>query len=117
MIKTQIETLTSDDGDPLSIADNIILYHSSVLDKKLLQPQSLDLIITSPPYSVGIDYNSNVDSENYEEYLKFSAQWIVNCYFWAKDEARFCLNIPLDKNKGGQQTVGADLTRIAKEVG
>jgi site-specific DNA-methyltransferase (adenine-specific) len=27
------------------------------------------------------------------------------------------LNIPLDKNKGGQQSVGADITRIAKEVG
>lgn len=28
-----------------------------------------------------------------------------------------CLNIPLDKNKGGQQSVGADFTQIAKGVG
>jgi len=30
---------------------------------------------------------------------------------------RFCLNIPLDKNKGGQQSVYADITTIAKRVG
>ena len=28
-----------------------------------------------------------------------------------------CLNIPLDKNKGGQQSMGADITTIAKAVG
>jgi site-specific DNA-methyltransferase (adenine-specific) len=34
-----------------------------------------------------------------------------------KDDGRFCLNIPLDKNKGGQQSVCADITTIAKQVG
>src|SRR3989338_10941915 len=28
-----------------------------------------------------------------------------------------CLNIPLDINKGGQQSVGADITSIAKKIG
>lgn len=27
------------------------------------------------------------------------------------------MNIPLDKNKGGQKAVGADLTKIAQEIG
>ncbi len=96
---------------------NIMLYNDSVLNKQLLQPQSLDLIITSPPYNVGIEYNSNADSNDYKEYLEFCKIWLKNCYFWAKNGARFCLNIPLDKNKGGQQSVGADLTQIAKKVG
>lgn len=96
---------------------NTILHNDSVLNKKLLKPQTLDLIITSPPYNVGIEYNSNVDSEDYKEYLGFSKQWIENCYFWAKDSARLCLNIPLDKNKGGQQSVGADITTLAKKIG
>jgi site-specific DNA-methyltransferase (adenine-specific) len=34
-----------------------------------------------------------------------------------KNDGRFCLNIPLDKNKGGQQSVCADITTIAKNVG
>src|SRR5690606_24373550 len=35
----------------------------------------------------------------------------------SKDGARFFLNVPLDKNKGGRQSVGADFTIIAKELG
>lgn len=96
---------------------NIRLYNASCLDVNILNKESVDLIITSPPYNVGINYNSNEDSNEYEEYLQFSRQWIYNCYIWAKDTARFCLNIPLDKNKGGQQSVGADLITLAKEIG
>ena len=39
------------------------------------------------------------------------------CYELAKNDGRFCLNIPLDKNKGGHQSVYADITRAAKQVG
>ncbi|WP_066388633.1 DNA-methyltransferase [Helicobacter himalayensis] len=97
--------------------ENTTLLFDSVLHKKLLSPQSLDLIITSPPYNVGIEYNSSADSNDYKHYLAFTQKWLRNCYFWAKDGARFCLNIPLDKNKGGQQSVGADITTLAKKVG
>lgn len=96
---------------------NISLYENSVLDSLLLAPQSVDLIITSPPYNVGIEYNSNDDTHEYESYLAFCEKWLKNCYLWAKDGARFCLNIPLDKNKGGQQSVGADITTLAKKIG
>lgn len=100
-----------------SYQNDILLFHDSILNNRLLAKQSLDLIITSPPYNVGIEYNSNADSNDYKEYLEFCKIWLKNCYFWAKNGARFCLNIPLDKNKGGQQSVGADLTQIAKKVG
>lgn len=96
---------------------NISLYENSALDSLLLAPQSVDLIITSPPYNVGIEYNSNDDTHEYESYLAFCEKWLKNCYLWAKDGARFCLNIPLDKNKGGQQSVGADITTLAKKIG
>ena len=49
--------------------------------------------------------------------LRFSKRWMKRCYGWLRDDGRFCLNIPLDKNKDGQQSVGADLTTIAKECG
>ncbi len=99
------------------IYNNITLYNDSALNQAVLESKSLDLIITSPPYNVGIEYNSSMDSNDYKEYLEFSREWIENCYFWAKEGARFCLNIPLDKNKGGQQSVGADITSIAKKAG
>ena len=54
---------------------------------------------------------------DYESYLNFTTKWLTNTYNWTKDTGRLCLNIPLDKNKNGQQSVGADITNIAKQVG
>jgi site-specific DNA-methyltransferase (adenine-specific) len=79
--------------------------------------KSVDLIVTSPPYNVDIDYNSNDDSLSYAEYLQFSTKWLARCYEMAKDDGRLCLNIPLDKNKGGMNPVYADLLKVAKDVG
>ena len=78
---------------------------------------SVDLIVTSPPYNVDIHYNSNGDNLSYEDYLEFTQKWITKCFELAKNEGRFLLNIPLDKNKGGQKSVGADITKIAKDIG
>lgn len=96
---------------------NISLIHGNSLDLNLFKKEFIDLIVTSPPYNVGIEYNSNNDELSYEKYLEFSAQWMRNCYQWSKKQARFLLNIPLDKNKGGHRSVGSDLTRIAQDVG
>jgi len=93
------------------------LIHGDVLNNNLFTEEFIDLIVTSPPYNVGIDYNSNDDELSYEEYLIFSEKWMKNCYNWSKTQARFCLNIPLDKNKGGHRPVGSDLTKIAQRTG
>nr|WP_233707506.1 site-specific DNA-methyltransferase [Helicobacter bizzozeronii] len=93
------------------------LHQASVLDGTLLPQESLDCTITSPPYNVGIGYNTNNDNQNYQEYLDFSVAWLENVYKWSKKSGRLCLNIPLDKNKNGQQSVGADLISLAKKVG
>ncbi len=96
---------------------HIIIHKSDILKIKKIKPSSIDLIVTSPPYNVDIHYNSNKDDMSYSRYLKFTEQWLKKCYDLAKDDGRFCLNIPLDKNKGGQQSVCADITTIAKKVG
>jgi site-specific DNA-methyltransferase (adenine-specific) len=97
--------------------NNTLLFNNDVLNNTLFNKQFIDLIVTSPPYNVGIEYNSNDDELNYEQYLNFSERWMKNCYDWSKTQARFCLNIPLDKNKNGNRSVGADLTKIAQKVG
>lgn len=96
---------------------NILLVKSDVLDENLFKKEFIDLIVTSPPYNVDIKYNSHKDNLTYDEYLEFSEKWMRNCYKWSKPQARFLLNCPLDKNKGGQQSVGADLTLLAKKIG
>lgn len=98
-------------------ADNILLYQDDILTTCAIAPNSIDLIVTSPPYNVDIQYNSHQDDITYPEYLDFTRLWLSRCFEFLKEDGRFCLNIPLDKNKGGQQSVGADVTTIAKQIG
>jgi site-specific DNA-methyltransferase (adenine-specific) len=93
------------------------IIHGNVLTTRQIAAGTVDLLVTSPPYNVDIPYTSHDDRLSYDDYLAFSIKWMGRCYRWLAKSGRFCLNIPLDKNKGGQQSVGADLTTIAKEAG
>ena len=97
--------------------NNAYVIHGDTLTTRLIKDDSIDLIVTSPPYNLDISYKSCNDGMPYEEYLRFSENWLKRAYTWLKPDGRMCLNIPLDKNKGGQQSVGADITTIAKKVG
>jgi site-specific DNA-methyltransferase (adenine-specific) len=49
------------------------LKNKSASDENSIAKETIDLIITSPPYNVGKDYGlKEEDSLTYEEYLKFS---------------------------------------------
>jgi site-specific DNA-methyltransferase (adenine-specific) len=93
------------------------LYRGDVLYPHTFTEEFIDLVVTSPPYNVDIQYSSNNDDLSYEEYLDFTRKWIANVFSWTKNQGRFLLNIPLDKNKGGQKSVGADITTIAQQIG
>ncbi len=97
--------------------NKISIYNEDVLKRDLFSKNSFDLTVTSPPYNVGIEYNSNDDTINYDDYLQWSKEWLDNLLYWTKETGRLCLNIPLDTNKGGKKSVGSDITQIAKEVG
>jgi site-specific DNA-methyltransferase (adenine-specific) len=97
--------------------DNITIYNADLLTTNAVPKDSVDLIVTSPPYNVDIAYNSHDDKLEYSHYLEFTRKWIAKCFTLAKPDGRFCLNMPLDKNKGGQQSVCADITTVAKNAG
>jgi site-specific DNA-methyltransferase (adenine-specific) len=102
---------------PYFKADSITIFKDDILKIDAIGSETIDLIITSPPYCVGIKYENYNDNIPYEEYLEFSEKWLAKCYDLAKADGRLSLNIPLDKNKGGQQSVYADVATIAKRVG
>lgn len=102
---------------PYFSRENIKIYKDDILKISSIPSLSIDLIITSPPYNIDIHYNLHADDLLYDKYLEFTRKWLRKCYKLAKEDGRFCLNIPLDKNKGGQQSVCADITTIAKSVG
>lgn len=97
--------------------DNATIVCDDMLTTKKIRPESIDLIVTSPPYNLDIDYKSHDDKLEYQEYLKFTKRWLKKSLSLLKSDGRMCLNIPLDTNKGGHRSIGADITTIAKEVG
>jgi site-specific DNA-methyltransferase (adenine-specific) len=97
--------------------NDITIYHDDFITSSALQDESIDLIVTSPPYNVGIEYSTHDDAKEYDHYLNFSERWLKQAYRVARTDGRLCMNIPLDKNKGGQQSVCADVTKIAKDLG
>ena len=83
-----------------------------------LNKNSVDLIVTSPPYNVGKKYSSaDKDSLNYKNYMEFTKKWLACCYEWTKTTGRLCVNVPLDKNKNGKQPFAADVTEMAMRLG
>ncbi|MEM3371750.1 MAG: site-specific DNA-methyltransferase [Candidatus Korarchaeum sp.] len=100
---------------------NIKIYCGDFLKIDVIEPDSVDLIVTSPPYNVDMDYEGYEDDVPYEKYLEFTEKWLTKAYDLLKPDGRLCLNIPLDKSRGrseeGFQSVYADVTSIAKRVG
>lgn len=77
----------------------------------------VDLTVTSPPYNVDINYEASEDALSPEAYEAFSKEWLTELFRITKSTGRLCLNIPLDKNKGGMTPVYANFLAITKEVG
>ncbi len=102
---------------PFLRSGRIVIHNADALTTRAVAEGSVDLVVTSPPYNVGIEYGRHDDALSYREYLSFSRRWLARSLDWLGLGGRLCLNVPLDKNKGGQQSVGADLTTIAKELG
>jgi site-specific DNA-methyltransferase (adenine-specific) len=102
---------------PFFKTDLTRIYEDDILKTNAISNNSIDLIVTSPPYGVDIKYKNYDDGIPYREYLRFTKKWLARCYKFAKKDGRLCLNIPLDKNKGGQHSIYADILAIAKKVG
>jgi site-specific DNA-methyltransferase (adenine-specific) len=112
-----IQAPNQGNGHPYFRLNNLLIYQADFLKVTSIAPRSVDLIVTSPPYNVDIKYNCYDDEITYDMYLEFTQAWLDKAYGLLRDDGRLCLNIPLDKNKGGQQSVYSDIVSITKKIG
>ena len=87
---------------------------------KTLPEGSIDLICTSPPYGVNINYDVHNDDMTIEEYLEFSEKWLTEAYRVMKDDGRIALNIPYEINrqdKGGRIFFISEVYQVMKKIG
>ena len=87
---------------------------------KEMPANSIDLMVTSPPYGVGIAYDSFDDDINFEAYKEFSREWLSEAFRVLKPDGRLALNIPYEINrqeKGGRIFMVAELWNILASIG
>ena len=80
----------------------------------------IDLLVTSPPYNVGIDYDTHIDNQSMEDYWKFTEDWLTQALRVIKDDGRVAINIPYEINvqdRGGRVLFMSEFWSVMKKVG
>lgn len=71
---------------------NSVLYNGDCIEEmRKLENKSVDLIVTSPPYWKGFEYEAYFNS--YKQYLDWCAIWLKECKRVLKDNGTFYLNV------------------------
>lgn len=87
---------------------------------KHIQKNSVDFIVTSPPYWNLRDYGYKGQigyRQSYKEYLKSMKKVVLECYKVLKDGRFFAINIGTIVSNEGMKLIAADFLKIFKEVG
>jgi site-specific DNA-methyltransferase (adenine-specific) len=101
--------------------DLVTIYNANSTDLSFLADQSVQLVVTSPPYNLGKDYGTARDDATYFSYLEWVRTWCRELYRVLEPGGRLCLNIPLDVNLSfdegrkriaSKQPVQADFTQL-----
>lgn len=99
---------------------NQIIVGDCVEVMSKLPESSIDLMVTSPPYSVGINYDTYDDNTTINEYLEFSEKWLQASYRILKDDGRICVNVPYEinlKDRGGRIFIVSEIWNVMKKIG
>lgn len=79
-----------------------------------LPDDTVDCVITSPPYNLQIEYNTYTDNLPYGDYLEWCKKWIAQCCRTLKYGGRIAINIPIETNLGGKKFICCDYVNILK---
>ena len=99
---------------------NKIIQGNCVEVMASLPESTIDLIVTSPPYNVGIDYDAHDDKQSMEDYWQFTKDWLSESYRILKDDGRIAVNIPYEVNvqdRGGRILFMSEFYQIMKNLG
>jgi site-specific DNA-methyltransferase (adenine-specific) len=84
-------------------------------------PEStIDLVVSSPPYNVGIKYDTHDDFTIMEDYWNWTEKWLSQVYRLLKDDGRVSINIPYETNvqdRGGRVFFVSEFYQVMKKVG
>ena len=89
-IKDELKSIC---GEPYYAKNGFILYNISCTDllEKLGKCETfIDLVVTSPPYNIGKEYEINLDIQ---EYVDWCSRWMNLLHISTRDKSSFWLNL------------------------
>jgi len=83
-----------------------------------IDDNSINLVVTSPPYNVGVDYGVYKDNLDWDEYYKWCERWMREIYRVLKPDGRACLDhyISFGSSKA-RSSPALDLHCLSKKIG
>jgi len=85
-----------------------------------LDKESIDLIVTSPPYNVGIKYDNWDDKMSWADYHRFTHYWLGEAWEVLKKDGRIAINVPYEinyKDNGSRKLIVAEYYNILIQLG
>jgi len=81
--------------------EGVMSYHTDfdlrhgdcIAGMKVLPEESVDIVVTSPPYNLGIKYKDYDDNLSSDDYLAWSLEWAGEVERLLKSKGSFFLNV------------------------
>jgi len=89
--------------------DFVIIKGDSYVELQNLEAYSVHLIVTSPPYNVGMPYDGYDDRQNYKVYMQHMENVLTECYRVLARGGRIAINLP----SASMQTTGSKEAFVA----
>jgi len=75
--------------------DHTIIHGDCLSEMRKMASETVDLVITDPPFNIGYKYDSYEDNLSKEDYIKWCESWLTECIRLMKDGASlYLINYP-----------------------
>lgn len=108
----------------MSLPVDTIINQDVMAGLRGLPDESIDLVMTSPPYNCGIAYDSCDDSRPWAEYLSWTRDWLTEVRRVLRPDGRFAINhlvemgLPANGKKNGRRvSPQVELYNIIRDLG
>ena len=102
-------------AEQFSMDEHAVLFHGNCLDLlKEIPDQSIQLVITSPPYNIGKEYEKKIDIDTY---IKQQEEVIEDCVRVLSDTGSICWQVGNYVNNGSIIPLDTVLYPIFTDLG
>jgi len=95
------------------------IYQGDVIEVlKTFPDESINFVVISPPYNIGIDYDIYKDNLSWKDYYSWCENWLKELFRVLKSDGRICINHYLSFGTAKERTTPLmEINSIALKIG